>query len=233
VSANLAAAFAQADYETVLISADLRRSTINEVFGKHEGRPGLTGVVMSAPSMPVPTNGHQNGEATNGTEVPIMDALIKTPILKLSLLPSGTTPPNPAELLGSKRMGFVLATYAAFADIVIIDTPPLLPVTDAAVLAAKCDGVVLVTAVNETRRDAVERAKVILEGTGARLLGSVINKSPTSGSGSYYYAGYYESGDEMMQGSRRRGHKKNRKGADTPPAPEASETSELSQEVSS
>ena len=234
VSANLAAAFAQADFQTVLISADLRRSTINELFGKHKVRPGLTGVVMSAPSTTVPTNGHQNGATTNGIEVPILGALVKTPILKLWLLPSGAAPPNPAELLGSKRMDFVLAKYAAFADIVIIDTPPLLPVTDAAVLAAKCDGVVLVTAVNETRRDAVERAKVILQGTGARLLGTVINKSPTSGSGSYYYAGYYEAGDEMMQGGRGKGRKKNRKGADARPAPRALEpTSGASQEVSS
>ena len=233
VAANLAAAFAQADYQTVLISADLRRSTINDLFGKHKARPGLTGVVMHAPAAAETTNGHVNGDVAKGIEIPILGALYKTPIQKLYLLPSGASPPNPAELLGSKRMETVLAKYAEFADIVVIDTPPLLPVTDAAVLAAKCDGVVLVTAVNETRREAVERAKLILEGTGARVLGSVINKSPTSGAGSYYYGGYYESADDATASRKAKGRKKRRQDMrPQPTSPAQKSPTDAPQEVS-
>jgi Mrp family chromosome partitioning ATPase len=88
---------------------------------------------------------------------------------------------------------------------VILDTPPLLAVTDAAVLAARADGVVLVAAVNETRRDDLKSSMAILEGTGARLLGVVANKVRVSGRGAYYYAGYY--GDPMPERSsgKRRG----------------------------
>jgi Mrp family chromosome partitioning ATPase len=89
-------------------------------------------------------------------------------------------------------MAEMLDDLAGSADVVIIDTPPLLPVTDAAVLAAKADGVVLVTAINETRRGALERAREILESTSARLLGTVVNKMPATGGYYYhYYASYY------------------------------------------
>ena len=192
VAANLAAVYAQADYRTLLISADLRRSSINEVFGDLGSSIGLTGVLASSPVNVATANGNGSFAAaasdagTNGHAHP----LLKTPVPNLLMLPSGPPPPNPSELLGSKRMGAVLAEYSAVADVVIIDSPPLLPVTDAAVLAAKSDGVVLVTAMNETRRDASTRARAILDATGARLLGTVVNKSPKSGGG-YYYAGRY------------------------------------------
>jgi Mrp family chromosome partitioning ATPase len=87
-------------------------------------------------------------------------------------------------------MTSVLTELSAVADIVIIDSPPLLPVTDAAVLAAKCDGVVLVTAAHETPRAALKRSKTILEATGATILGIVVNKSRKTENG-YYYGGYY------------------------------------------
>ena len=116
--------------------------------------------------------------------------LFRSPVNRLLLLPSGPTPPNPAELLGSRRMGSILEHLSMHADMIIIDSPPLLPVTDAAVLAAKCDGVVFVTAANETPRGALARSTAILGGTGARVLGVVVNKSRKA-SGGYYYADYY------------------------------------------
>lgn len=200
VAANLAAAFAQADYRTLLISADLRRSSIDSMFGELLPSVGLTGVLAPVHSNGdgPPANGSSNGHRVMERSRPV-EALQKTPIPRLLLLPSGATPPNPAELLGSRRMAAVLAGYSEESDIIIIDSPPLLPVTDAAVLASKCDGVLLVTAVNEARRDATTRARAILDGAGARMLGVVLNKVPNT-RGGYYYASYY--GNEERERSR-------------------------------
>lgn len=190
VAANLATMFAQADYRTLLVSADLRRSSIDELFGKHPPSPGLTGVIAPATGTAGRANGNGRSEVTsvaNGSAA----AVVKTPVANLLLLPSGPTPPNPAELLGSRRMSTLLTEWSSSADVVVIDTPPLLAVTDAAVLAARSDGVVLVAAVNETRRDALKQSVAILQGTGARLLGVVANKVPASATTAYNYAGYY------------------------------------------
>jgi capsular exopolysaccharide synthesis family protein len=191
VAANLAVMFAQADYRTLLVSADLRRSSIDELFGEHAASPGLTGMI--APVRPdgalARANGNGNGDLNGSAK-----AVVKTSVANLLLLPSGPTPPNPAELLGSGRMSTLLAEWRTSADVVILDTPPLLAVTDAAVLAARADGVVLVAAVNETKREALKQSMAILEGTGARLLGVVANKVPSSGQGAYYYTGYYGGG---------------------------------------
>ena len=212
VAANLAAVFAKADYRTLLISADLRRSSINALFGDLGPSVGLTGIMT-----PLPFNRRGTGVNAHGNEKSAgngqpagnrsmahrttADALLHTSIPGLSLLPSGATPPNPAELLGSRRMAGILTESSSLADIVVIDTPPLLPVTDAAVLAAQCDGVILVAALNESRRDATQRAKAILEGTGARLLGTVVNKAPSSRSG--YYGGYYGDDSDVTTARRR------------------------------
>jgi succinoglycan biosynthesis transport protein ExoP len=191
VAANLAVAFAQADYRTILMSADLRRPSINTLFGDLGQSRGLIGVISpTSPSSPAPAvNGDRHGPVRGAFEISTAEALLKTPIGGLLLLPSGPTPPNPAEILGSRRMSGILEELSALADVVVIDSPPLLLVTDAAVLAAKCDGVVLVTAVNETPRGALERSAAILEGTGARILGIVLNKSHRSAGGYYTYYG--------------------------------------------
>jgi Mrp family chromosome partitioning ATPase len=202
VAGNLAAVFAQASFRTLLISADLRRSSVEALFGRLERSEGLTGVL--APSVAhearsrasSETNGNRRHVGSNSIE-PI-GALVATTLPTLQLLPSGATPPNPAELLGSKRMGTVLATYAAEFDIIVVDTPPVLVVTDAAVLASQADGVLLVTAVNETRRDGLRRAKAVLDATGGRLLGTVVNKVTTS-------QGYYNYDSKYYGASRGRG----------------------------
>lgn len=192
VAANLAAVFAQADYRTLLISADLRRPTVNDLFGDLDPSVGLIGVIIGMPpgGRASAGNGHGNGAGTESLERATVEALRPTPIRGLLLLPSGPMPPNPAELLGTRRMATILGHLSMNADIIVIDSPPLLPVTDAAVLAAECDGVVLVAGDNETPRGALERAKTILDGTNARVLGVVFNKSRNA-AGGYYYGGYY------------------------------------------
>jgi len=120
------------------------------------------------------------------------DITIASGIPNLSLLLSGTLPPNPSELLGSKRMQQLLAYLHQSCDVVIIDAPPLLPVTDALVLAPLTDGVVLVIDHGGTRIGEARQGKTQLDQSGARVLGVVLNKIPTGRRGySYYYRHYY------------------------------------------
>jgi succinoglycan biosynthesis transport protein ExoP len=196
VAANLAAVCAQAGYRTTLVSADLRRPGAARFFGVSPSAAGLTNLVVTRVGddrAAVTTNGslHPGSSvptATSRTQS-TPTAFIETPHPLLTYLPSGPAPPNPSELLGSKRMLEVLEGLSASADVVVIDTPPLLPVTDAAVLAAKADGVVLVAAMSETRREALKRASAVIRGTRTTVLGTVINKTPKA-SRSYYRYSY-------------------------------------------
>ncbi|MCU1459956.1 MAG: hypothetical protein JWO37_31 [Acidimicrobiales bacterium] len=121
----------------------------------------------------------------------VQRALVKTRIENLMVLPAGAQPPNPAELLGSRKTAEVLDELSQIADIIIIDTPPVLAVTDPVVLAAKADGVVLVNALGGTRRGAIKRTKATLDGTHTRILGMVLNKLDGWDESSYYsYYGY-------------------------------------------
>jgi polysaccharide biosynthesis transport protein len=202
VAANLAASFAQAGYRTVLVSADLRRSSVEGFFGEVRTLTGLTGVLS-----PTPINGSTPGNGSGGglartVERRAVEALNVTSVDGLLLLPSGPTCPNPAELLGSKRMENILKQLSMNSDIIVVDTPPVLPVTDASILATKCDGVILVAALNESKRESISRAKAILDHNGARLLGVVANKARTSKRGYDTYGGYY--GPPLPRASKRK-----------------------------
>ena len=222
VAASLAVAYAQAGHNTVLVSADLRKPRLAQMFGGVKSK-GLTGVLadLAATPLPKPTpakssNGNGNGRAKTVTTdayepvVPsevVQNALEATGVENLYLLPAGQTPPNSAELLGSSRMTEVLTELSQIADIVILDTPPLLAVTDAAVLAGKVDGILLVAAMDETHRGALRRAKAALATSPARVLGVVLNK--VEGKHGYYnygYGGYYGRPDDDKR-SKKRGRK--------------------------
>lgn len=198
VSANLAASCAEAGLRTVLIGADLRRPRLSALFGISNRSPGLTNAVVGLNGVGHGTGSEPDvlgdgGRTSSTTARPQgVGALVAKPIRNLAFLPPGPIPPNPAELLGSQRMQEVLVELAANSQLVIVDTPPVLPVTDAAVLSAQVDGVILVVVMNETRQSSALQAKAILEATNARLLGVVLNKAPTTAA-PYYYAGY--SGD--------------------------------------
>jgi polysaccharide biosynthesis transport protein len=191
VCANLAAVCAQAGLRTVLVEADLRRPGLSALFGI-SATPGLVDAVAGLKTLeddPVRAEpgARTGGPSTNGRTN--IGALIASPIRNLGFLPAGPIPPNPAELLCSPRMSAVLGQLTAAADLVIIDTPPLLPVTDAAVLGALVDGVILVVAMDETRRASIREAIAILEGAKVPILGVVINKAPKT-SVPYYYTEY-------------------------------------------
>jgi len=172
MAANLAVAFAQTGASVCLVDADLRRPMVAKTFGVNNWI-GLTTALIG------------QGD--------LESALQQTDIPGLTLLTSGPTPPNPAEMLGSLRMTNLIAILKERFDMVIIDTPPILAVTDAAVLAPKADGVVLVVRSAKVPRDQVIRAKVALEAVKAKLLGVVLDALQPEHEADYYYYNYYRS----------------------------------------
>lgn len=141
----------------------------------------------------------------------------RTSVDNLWVLPCGTLPPNPAELLGSPRAALVMEQLQEHADVVIYDTPPAATVTDAVVMASRVDGVIQVVEAGRTRRDLVVQGRTVLEKVGAHVLGPVLNRVKLSDLGYYsyyYYYGYYRDGREpeeeqtllrrLLPGGRRR-----------------------------
>lgn len=159
--ANLAVTFAQSGHRTILVDSDMRnpqQHTIWNVSNDH----GLTTMMMDDGAMSTPP-------------------LVQTSVDNLSLLPCGPQPQIPADLLSSQRMNEVIGVLKARADYVLFDSPPVLSASDAALLGAKVDGVVLVVRAGHTRRDHVARAKQALEQIYVRLLGAVLTNAPRQG----------------------------------------------------
>lgn len=199
VAANIAIAIAESGQRAIIVDADLRRPTVADRFGLVEGA-GLTDVLVHAAE--------------------IDDVIQIWPHSQnLAVLPAGSAPPNPSELLGSDVMHDLLMELKEHA-FVIIDSPPLLPVTDAAVLTARVDGAVLVARAGVTTIDQVTAAAEDLEAANGRLLGTVLNavsKKSTGYQGGYYgayYGGYYGSTDGQGQSLTPAGTKRQRLGRD-------------------
>jgi capsular exopolysaccharide synthesis family protein len=174
---NLAIAFAQAGEDVILVDADMRRSTMHEDFGVPES-PGLSEAIVSG-----------NIEAS----------LRDGPVEGMRLMTAGLTPPNPSELLHSRRMDSLLDDLKARSDLIVVDAPPVLAVTDASVLASKADGVILVINLARSDRNAAKRAVGALRAVNARILGTVITGLEPArkryGYNHYYdrYYHYYDS----------------------------------------
>jgi len=181
--ANLGVVMAQAGLSVIIIDSDLRRPTMHKFFGV-DNNHGLTDALLqSAPSL----DGYLQGTAVENLQV----------------LASGPLPPNPSELLGSQRMKGLIEQLKGKADVLLFDSPPVLAVTDAAVLANEVDGVLLVVDTNATRRDGALRARETLSKVGANLLGVALNKLSAKGAGGYYYYYYYSSDGEGKERRRR------------------------------
>lgn len=157
VLANLAVTMAQGERRTVLVDADLRRPSLHKVFGVSNDR-GLMTMILEEDAMEHP---------------PLLDVGVD----HLQLMPSGPLPPNPADILGSGKMEQVIAALKERADVILFDAPPVVAVTDAAVLGTKVDGVLLVVSAGCTRRDHAERAKELLDRVQVRILGAVLNEA--------------------------------------------------------
>jgi succinoglycan biosynthesis transport protein ExoP len=167
---NLAIALTQAGLRVILVEADLRRPRLASYLGL-EGAVGLTDALVGRADLDDLLQ--HWGEGGN-----------------LQVLASGPTPPNPSELLGSEQMGELLAELEGRCDLVLLDAPPLLPVTDAAVLAAHASGAIMILRSGHTTREQAMRSVEILRGVDAHVYGVVINMVPTKGPGAHKY-GYY------------------------------------------
>ena len=169
VSANIARLVAQAGTPVLLIDADLRRPMLATTFDI-DGAVGLT-------------------QALAG-DVDVRDVIVESGMANLSLLPAGRIPPNPSELLGSLRMKQFIDELS-HDHLVILDAPPLLPVTDAGLLSAFCAGALLVQAAGKTHIEQSQHCRRILDQVGSRLLGVVLNKAPVKGAAAIAYGGGY------------------------------------------
>ncbi len=136
-------------------------------------------------------------------DVRVQDVAVQTEQEHLSVITTGPLPPNPAELLRSTRMRTVLERLAAGAEFVVLDSPPLQAVTDAAILSSLVDGTVLVIDAGRTRSGAVRNGREALAKVGARVLGVALNRMSESMSGDYYYYDYY--GGYGVDGKGRKG----------------------------
>ncbi len=169
IAANLATVMAQSGKKTLLIDADLRKPTVNHTF-RFLNNEGLTQVLT--------------GQAS-------LEQVVKTntDVDNLDILTSGPIPPNPAELLGSRAMSRLLEEAKSHYHLVLFDTPPVIAVTDAQVLASQVDGVLLVISSGKTNREMAVRAKELLEQVQANILGCVLNNRKMKAGSQYYY--YY------------------------------------------
>jgi capsular exopolysaccharide synthesis family protein len=172
--ANLAITLENAGYKVIVIDADLRRPKLASYMGL-EGAVGLTDVLIGRAELQDVAQPWGKG--------------------KLHVLPAGQIPPNPSELLGSRQMQRLIQTLEEHYEYVLFDAPPLLPVTDAAILAKNASGAIVVVAAGRTLKNQVNGAVSTLENVGAPVAGFVLTMMPTKGPDAYGYGRYgYASG---------------------------------------
>jgi succinoglycan biosynthesis transport protein ExoP len=170
---NLAISFAQGGSKVILLEADLRRPKIETYLEmpRTDTTSGMSSLLSSAGLLTV--------KAVSKAIRPVMDT-------KLDLIAVGNVPANPAELLGSENFAQLLVLLRKKYDYVIIDCPPLLPVTDAAVVASQVDGTVLIVHAGKTRKPEFQAARAAVESVGGRIIGVVLNKIPENKTGYKY-----------------------------------------------
>ena len=178
--ANLAIAMADTGAKVLLIDCDLRKPKMHKYFSI-EGAVGLTNLLVG--------------------QVEQADVVQRWGRKHLDLLPAGQIPPNPSELLGSEAMKKFLGKAEEEYDVVLIDSAPLLPVTDAAILSKLAGGIVLVVAVGKTTKPQLSAALGHVESVGGRVLGFIMNKIPTKGVDAYRYRYSYKYGSYGSYGN--------------------------------
>ena len=181
VSTNLSLALAQSGHRVLLIDADMRKPRVHEVFSQPLA-PGLSNLLVG--------------------DKQVSEAIKESPQQGLWMMPAGTFPPNPAELLGSKKFRDLTLFLQQYFDWVIIDTPPVMAVTDASIAANLAHGVLFVVGAEMTSKRVAQRAVEQLEMSQARFLGAVLNRVDLEHNAYYYsryyrpeYGGYYGSGN--------------------------------------
>lgn len=170
-AANLAIVMAQGGKKTLLVDCDLRKPVQHRLF-EMRNAGGVTSLLA------------HGGDCASQIK--------KTMVPQLGLITSGPIPPNPAELLGSQTMQLTIEELKNKHEVVIFDGPPLIAVTDAALLAPLVDGILLVIEAGQTRIDMLKQAKAIIQNSGARLIGCVLNGVRRKAQDYYYYYYYSE-----------------------------------------
>ncbi|WP_415363320.1 Tyrosine-protein kinase EpsD [Mammaliicoccus lentus] len=169
VSANIAVTYAQAGFKTLLIDGDMRKPTQHYIFNKNNIN-GLSNVIINKSSFD--------------------ETVYNTEILNLDVLTSGPNPPNPSELIGSSNMAEIFDEIKLEYDFIIIDTPPVNTVTDAQLFGELAKNAVFIIDVEENNKESVKKGKDLLEKSGTKILGAILNKAPLDkSSSSYYYYG--------------------------------------------
>jgi polysaccharide chain length determinant protein (PEP-CTERM system associated) len=182
--ANLAITFAQMGTKTLLMDTDFRRPVLHSIFGL-EKEIGITNYLVG--------------------KAPLEVVIKKTAVPNLDIVTCGVIPPNPSELLASEKMKMFLEQLKTEYQMILFDSPPVIAVTDAAVLSLLLDGVVLVASARQTSQQALTRAKTLLENVKAKMLGVVLNKVEAKSTyGSYYYYYYYHYYGDRKETKKRR-----------------------------
>jgi succinoglycan biosynthesis transport protein ExoP len=180
--ANLGVVMAQAGHKVLIIDADLRRPVQHKMFGLGQNQ-GVTSFLLEF--------------SIGGSKEEMIEALNRviqpTDVEGLCILPSGPIPPNPSEILGSAKMEVTLEALAAEYDFILVDSPPVLAVTDAVVLSRRADGVIIVADAGTTRRGQLKQAVEQLRSSNAHLLGVVLNRLTPRSDGYYTYYYYRQS----------------------------------------
>lgn len=169
VTGNLGITMAVDGKKVLIIDADLRNPSQHKCFGL-SNNVGLTSLLVN-------------------DSLCLEEAICTTNIHNLFILPGGPIPPNPAELLNSKKMRELIQDLACAFDIILVDSPPVMAVTDASILASYLDGTILVIGTGQVSKELAHAAKEQLNKVKANILGAVLNKAPLSSGG--YYSNYY------------------------------------------
>lgn len=173
-AANLGVVMAQAGQRVVILDCDLRKPTQHKKFNL-TSTLGVTNIVVA--------------------DMELAKVAQPTEIENLHVVTSGPIPPNPSELVGSKKMAALISTAGEAYDIVLVDSPPVVTVTDASLLSTMVDGVLLVVKTASTKIEMVQESKSLLERVNAKIIGVILNHVDANGS-NYYYQYYYYYGEK-------------------------------------
>lgn len=201
VAANLAIFMAKAGKKTLLIDADLRRPTQSKKFHLPTSKSGLSNAIVACSQLQFVASTPFMGQASQPLSAgfSLEPYLHSVDIPNLRVMPSGPNPPNPPELLDSKAMErFFTALASSGAEVIIFDTPPLIGLSDASILASKVDGVLVVVDITTATKKNLKLMKALLIQSGSRVLGCIVNKqrqNRNDNAYSYYYQATEEDGD--------------------------------------